>query len=819
MIGFVLVSHSAQLAEGLRELAEQAAHGSVAIAAAGGTGDPTNPIGTDAYRVLQAIEAVYSEDGVLVFMDLGSAVLSAETALELLAEDRRTRVRLCPAPLVEGTVAAVSQAAAGAGIDEILREAANALAAKAPQADATAEPPGAAEIVVAVPNRLGLHARPAAQLVRLARGYRARVTLENLTAHAGPADAGSISAVLGLGARQGHRLRIRAWGNDAGDALAALADFVASGCGEGDEAPPGAAAPSPAPAPPLAGRLTGIPASAGVAIGPLVRYRPSAVHLSARTVEDPEAERQRLLAAVAGARDETRGLDEWSLAHAGAGEAAIFGAQSLLLEDPPLISAVSHAILDGRVDAAFAWQQETRRLADRLAALDDPYLRARAADVTDLALRVLRRLTGVAGVLPELREPSILAAPDLAPAEVQDLDPARCLGLCLESGSPLAHSMIMARAKGIPAVVGLGPAISALADGTNVAIDGEQAAVWISPTAAEIEELEDRRERRVAALRQAAAERHRPAATRDGRRIRLVANISAVAEAAEAVERGAEGVGVLRTEFLFMGRANAPGEDEQLSAYRAIAASLAGRPLVVRTLDIGGDKGLPYIDFGAETNPFLGWRGIRVTLRRRDLFRTQLRAILRAGAGQQIRLLLPMITSLDELREAKSRVAEVEAELEAENLPCHRHMKIGVMIEAPAAAAVAEQLAREADFMSIGTNDLTQYVMAADRTNARVAALADPFQPAVLRTIRQVIGAARQAGTDVALCGELAADPVATPLLLGLGLEEFSVSVPLIPELKRAIAQWTLPEAEAIAGKAFGLDSCHAVRRLLSSHR
>jgi len=543
------------------------------------------------------------------------------------------------------------------------------------------------------------------------------------------------------------------------------------------------------------------------------------VEIAPRTIEDPEAERQRLMAAVHGAQEETKALYEWSKAHIGADEAGIFDAQSLFLEDPELLGAVCRTVLENRVGAESAWQAETTRIADRLGALDDPYLRARAADVADVAARVMRRLTGQASTARVLREPAILSAHDLTPSEVKDFDPTMVLGLCLEAGSASAHSVILARAMGIPVVVGLGPGINSLADGTIVAMDGEQGTVWISPDAAQVEALEIRRQSWLAARRAAELERHRPAATRDGRRIRVCANISGIPEAAEAVACGAEGVGVLRTEFLFLGRAAAPGEEEQLAAYRAIAESLGGRPLTVRALDIGGDKHLPYVEIGEETNPFLGWRGIRVLLSRRDLFRTQLRAILRAGAAQPVELLLPMIASLDELRETKALVAEAEAELEREGLPFHKNIRIGVMIEVPAAVAIADQLAREASFFSIGSNDLIQYAMAADRTNSRVAPMADPFEVAVLRMIRQTIEAGRAAGIDVALCGELAADPLATPLLLGLGLEEFSVSAPLIPELKRAISLWSAPEAEAVALEALAMDSCQSVRRLLALTR
>jgi phosphocarrier protein FPr len=618
--------------------------------------------------------------------------------------------------------------------------------------------------------------------------------------------ASSINAVLSLGARQGHQLRIRASGDEAHEALAALVDFIQSGCGELARAEPMA-------------DIGGIPASAGIAIGPLVKLRPAAVAIAPRTVEDPEAERQRLMVAISGAQEETRALYDWSKAHIGADEAGIFDAQSLFLEDPELLGAVSRMLLEDHVSAESAWQAETAGFAGRLAALDDPYLRARAIDLADVAARVLRRLTGTGGKTTGVTEPAILSAHDLTPSEVRDFDPAMVLGLCLEAGSASAHSVILARAMGIPVVVGLGPGIDALADGTIVAVDGEQGRVWISPDAAQAEALETRRRTWLATRRAAQLDRHKPAATRDGRRIRVCANISAVAEAAEAVACGAEGVGVLRTEFLFLGRAAAPGEEEQLAAYCAIAESLGGRPLTIRALDIGGDKRVPYIEIGEEANPFLGWRGIRVMLSRRDLFRTQLRAILRAGAAHPVELLLPMIATVDELRETKALVGEAEAELEREGLPFRKNIRIGVMIEVPAAVAIADQLAREAGFFSIGSNDLIQYTMAADRTNSRVAPMADPFEVAVLRLIRQTIDAGRAAGIDVALCGELAADPLATPLLLGLGLEEFSVSAPLIPELKRAISSWSVPEAEAVAREALAMDSSRSVRRLLLLRR
>lgn len=824
MIGLVIVSHSAKIAEGVCELAGQVARGKVRLAPAGGTSDSNQPMGTDVQRVRDAIDSVYSEDGVLVLMDLGSAVLSAEMALEFLDEQKRRRIRLCAAPLVEGAVAAASLAGAGAGLDEIVREAGGALGAKAAQLGAgtveEASPGGAPDVeeaLVTLRNPLGLHLRPAAGLVRMARRFEARVTLRNTSAGRGPAEGSSINGLLGLAAQRGHSLAIRAEGAGAREAVAALAQYIESGCGEKESGEPVAVAASPE-APTFGGEglLRGIAASAGIGIGPLVKLRAPEWKAVAREVRDVVSEQKRLDRAIQGARDETRTLYEWAKAHAGASRAGIFDAQLLFLEDPELAGAAARRIGEERVNAEAAWEAASEAVAEGLGSMDDPYLRARAADVKDVAARVMRRLTGVGASIPALGEPSVLAAHDLNPSEVKELDRNLVLGLCLETGSASAHSVILARAMGIPAVVGLGPSLSEVTEGTIVAVDGESGSVQVSPGEDQIREFGERRRAWLESRQRAEKLRKTPASTRDGHRVRVFANISGIDEAAEAVEHGAEGVGVLRTEFLFVGREQPPGEEEQTAAYQSIAESLGGRPLVIRTLDIGGDKRVPYVEIGEEANPFLGWRGIRVTLNRRDLMRTQLRAMLRAGSGRPVEILLPMVCSLDELRRAKAMIGEAEAELEHEGLRFERNTRVGVMIEAPAAVAIAGQLAREAAFFSIGSNDLIQYVMVADRTNARVASMADPFQPAVLRTIRQTIEAGRKAGIGVALCGELAADPLATPLLVGLGFDELSVSAPLIPTLKQAIARWTLGEAEEIARRALLLETRESVRELLA---
>jgi phosphocarrier protein FPr len=778
MIGVVIVSHSAKLAEGVVELARQVAHDKVHVAAAGGTNDSANPIGTDAFRVLEAIEAVDDGDGVLVFTDLGSAVLSAETALELLDESRRSRIRLSHAPTVEGAIAAVSLAAAGGTLDEIAAEPESAITAKAPAAIATGD-----ERQVTLPNRLGLHARPAARMIRLLRRFNALVTVENLTAHTGPANAASLNAILSLRARQGHQILLRG----PREAIAELARFLESGCGDTDV--------------PQTAEPAGIGASGGIAIGPLARFHTAPSEILPRTATDPNAEWRLMQAALETAAAEIRGLDD---------PTGIFDAQSLLLEDAELIGQARRLVFDDRRDAASAWHSASQSFIQRLAAIDDPYLSARAADLSDVAGRVLAKITGTAAETLQLTEPSIVAAHDVVPSQVEKFDPALVLGLCLEAGSATAHASILARARGIPTVVGLGPALAAVAGGTIVAIDGEHGKIWVAPTEDEKRHIAQLNRSWLEARQTAQANRAAAAVTRDGRRITLLANLSRETQAVEALECGAEGVGVLRTEFLFLDRTTPPCEDEQFECYRNIAEVLGDRPLVIRTLDIGGDKGVPYVDIGAESNPFLGWRGIRLMLGRRDLFETQVRAILRASPGHPIEILLPMISTLEELLEAKSVVRRMESALGLPN-----QMPVGVMIEVPSAAAIADQLAAEASRLSIGTNDLVQYVMAADRTNSRVAHIADHFQPAVLRTIHAVAQAACSAGVRVDVCGEMAADPLATPILLGLGVEELSMSPPLIAEIKRTVSRWSMADAQALAHEALHAQSSDAVRRLV----
>jgi phosphocarrier protein FPr len=491
--------------------------------------------------------------------------------------------------------------------------------------------------------------------------------------------------------------------------------------------------------------------------------------------------------------------------------AAIFDAHLLFLDDEALRVPTHRAIFDGKRNAAAAWQGAVETVAAEYRALDDDYLRARAADVVDVGRQTLLNLLNGAAA-PVLIEPGILLAADLSPADTARLDPKLVLGVCTAYGGPTSHSAILARTFGIPAIAGLGEAILDLADGTPLIMDGETGQVWPSPEPGLITEYTRRAEAVRMAQAEAKAASAAPALTRDGRRVEVAANIGALADARAALSAGAEGVGLFRTEFLFLDRRAAPDEEEQFNAYHAVAQAMGGRPVIIRTLDVGGDKPLPYLDLGHEANPFLGWRAIRLCLAQPEFFKIQLRAIVRAAAHFPIKVMFPMIATLAEWRAARALLAEARAEVGRDGGPVPDRIETGIMVEIPSAALRADQFAAEVDFFSIGTNDLTQYTLAAERGNPRVATLADAFQPAVLELIRQVAEAAQAHGKWAGVCGELAGDPLAVPLLVGLGVSELSMAPPAIPRAKQLIRALDYESACAQARSALKLESAETVR-------
>ena len=827
MVGIVLVSHSATLAEGVRGLAAEMAGPEVRLEPAGGLDEP-DALGTDAVRVADAIARADSGDGVLVLMDLGSAVLSAETALDLLTPEQRERVLLSEAPLVEGAVAAAVAARLGASLAEVAAEARGGLQGKtAHLGEGEPSPPvGTAAAApmeegptrrLEIGNPLGLHARPAARFVQTAAGFDAEVKVMNLTTGRGPASGRSLNGLATLGVRQGHEILVSAHGPQAEAALDALAGLAARDFDEevipaaplGPPASPAARAPAVM----LEGAaLTGLPGAPGIVSAPARHFRTLTPEVPTGSSGDPDAEWKALEDAREQVRSEIRATRDSVAARAGDYSAAIFDAHLLFLDDEALLGPAGRAIFEQGRNAAEAWHDAAEAVAAEYRSLDDDYLRARAEDLTGVARQVVAALAGETAT-PSLAAAGIVIAEDLTPADTASLDRELARGIATAAGSPTSHSAILARSLGIPAAVGLGEAVLSVPESAALLLDGDGGLVFLDPDQELVADYERRvavREKEARAARAAAAE---PALTRDGRRIEVVANIGSPEDVPAALANGAEGVGLLRTEFLFLDRAAMPGEDEQHEVYTRIAAGLEGRPLVLRTLDVGADKPLPYVPQRSETNPFLGVRGIRLALATPELLETQLRAVLRTASEYPLKVMFPMVATLAEYREATSVLARVRAHLESAGTTVPE-LEVGVMIEVPAAALAAEVFAPEVDFFSLGTNDLTQYTMAAERGNASVAALADGLHPSVLRLVRIVAEAASRHDRWVGVCGELASDPAAAPVLIGLGVTELSVNTPSIPAVKQAVRRVDAEVARALADEALRLSSATEVRAL-----
>jgi phosphocarrier protein FPr len=832
MVGLVVVSHSEALAQGVVTLAREMGGAELKLEAAGGTGDsdPAHPIlGTDAERVRAAIERAMSPDGVLVLMDLGSALMSAEFAVELLG-DAPGPVLLSEAPLVEGAVAAAAAASGGASLEDVAAEARGALAMKSSQlgvepatAVSEAPPPATADAqaTLEVRNAIGLHARPAARFVETVRRFDADVRVAK-SPNGQPVKATSLTNVVALGARFGDSLMVKASGPQADDALLALAQLADEGFGDGISAAAPAAAPtatafngpgSPANEPrgeifaPTAGEvLSGVPASAGLAVGPVHHLHGGTGPPPDRVADDPQRERERLEQGIAAARVAIERDREVVAARAGKAEAAIFDAHRMLLDDEALLEPAQRAIEAG-ANAERAFYDAAQEVAERYRALDEPLLRERATDVLDVGRRVVGALTGE---LDRGAAEGIVLAGELTPADAAALDPARVTGIATAHGTATAHAAILARALALPAVVGLGDAILQIPDGMTVLIDGEAGTLLLDPPADVQRDAAERRERADQRRADARTRAHELGATRDGTRIEVFANLGSAAEASKAVELGAEGVGLLRTEFLFLDRPELPGEEEQAETLREIATALDGRPLVVRTLDAGADKPLPALPMPPEANPFLGVRGIRLGLAQPEVLATQLRAILRVAAdGYPIKVMLPMVATLDEIDRAREALEQARSDTGVD-----APIEFGIMVEIPAAAVTAERLAPHVDFFSLGTNDLTQYTMAAERGDERLAPLLTGTQPAVLRLVKDTVAGADAHGRWVGVCGELAGDPAAAVLFAGLGVTELSMAPALVPDVKAALRGVDIGQARAAAHRALEVDSAAAARAL-----
>lgn len=828
MIGIVAVSHSARLGEAALELALQMVQGDgmrVRVAAgAGAEPDGTPILGTDAVAVAAAIDELAAEcDGVLVLMDLGSAVLSAELALELRMSD--VPVRLAPAPFVEGLLAAVVSSAAGGSLEVVAQEASAALGAKTGQL-ADAEEGGQADSgpvsdarsldegpslrsdavvrTVTVRNPLGIHARPAALIAETSAG--ADVRLRKLPD--GPdAAAASLSRMLILGARHGDEIELSATGADAEGVVARLVALFADGFGEGTEAAdtPVAAvtrsvetqtqARSPvAPGTVLRGRgVSGGRIAAPVVLLAAPLEEPDATAVVAP--DDRESEVSAIEWAAVAVADQLRARTS-----SATGEArAILDASRLLASDPELVAEASALVRKrGRTAARAVW--ETAVTHERGLAALGGRAAERAADIRDVRDRIIAEILEVdmPGV-PERDEPFVLIAADLAPADTAALDGGNCVGLVTEQGGPTSHTAIIARSLGIPAAVGLAGA-TGIAAGATVLVDGDRGTVEVEPAASRIQAAE---------AASVVVPFDGEGALSDGRRIHLLANVGGAADAVTAAAASAEGVGLFRTEFCFLDRVDAPSVDEQVEAYRGVLAAFPGRRVVVRTLDAGSDKPLPFANADHEDNPALGVRGLRIARRSPTLLDDQLRALALAAVAESalVEVMAPMVATVDEARDFTERARAAGL------------LTVGVMIETPSAALLASEMLEVVDFVSIGTNDLAQYTLAADRLLGEFGDLNDPWQPAVLRLIGAAGAAGRRWELPVGVCGEAAADPTLAPVLVGLGVTSLSMTPRALGRVAAALGAVTeaqcLSAAEAVLTSATAVDARAAASAVL----
>ncbi|WP_455921785.1 phosphoenolpyruvate--protein phosphotransferase [Pseudomonas putida] len=671
---------------------------------------------------------------------------------------------------------------------------------------------------IGLANAHGLHARPAKELAQLAKSFDGEVRLRLVDGHEPAVSAKSLSKLLSLGARRGQVLEFIVEPSIADDALPALLAAVAEGLGEEIEPLPAvvetvviqveeASVITARVEAPVAGQqINGIAAAPGIAMGPAHVQVPQVFDYPLRG-ESHDIEHQRLQGALVQVREDIEGLIRRAQAKA---IREIFVTHQEMLDDPALTDEVAGRLKQGE-SAPAAWIGVIEAAAVQQESLADALLAERAADLRDIGRRVLAQLCGVDSV-EEPNQPYILVMDEVGPSDVARLDPARVAGILTARGGATAHSAIVARALGIPAIVGAGDAVLLLKPGCPLLLDGQRGQLVVDPSDEVRQRAIEEREQRAQRQEAANARRLETAVTRDGHAVEVFANIGESAGVKAAVEQGAEGVGLLRTELIFMAHSQAPDEAIQEAEYRRVLDGLAGRPLVVRTLDVGGDKPLSYWPIAKEENPFLGVRGIRLTLQRPDVMEGQLRALLRAADNRPLRIMFPMVGSVEEWRQARDMTERLRLEIPVADL------QLGIMIEVPSAALLAPVLAREVDFFSVGTNDLTQYTLAIDRGHPTLSAQADGLHPAVLQLIDITVRAAHAHGKWVGICGELAADPVAVPLLVGLGVDELSVSARSIAEVKAGVRELTLSQAQGLAQTALGLGSASEVRALVEKH-
>ncbi|WP_404334395.1 phosphoenolpyruvate--protein phosphotransferase [Planococcus rifietoensis] len=559
-------------------------------------------------------------------------------------------------------------------------------------------------------------------------------------------------------------------------------------------------------------RLSGIAASNGIAIAKAFRLEHPDLTVDKKNVADPQAEIERFGSAVDESIAELEVIKKRTAEQISEKEADIFGAHLLVLQDPELIGPITDKIKTDSVNAEFALHETSTMFVDMFEAMDNEYMKERAADVRDVTKRVLAHLLGVKIQNPSLiTDEVVIIAEDLTPSDTVQLNPQYIKGFITDIGGRTSHSAILARTLEIPAVVGAKSAMSSIQNGTIVIIDGLEGEILLDPDEATLAEYKEKQTAFADQKAEWAKLKNEATLTKDGVAVELGANIGTPKDLTGVLENGGEAIGLYRTEFLYMGRDNFPTEQEQFDAYSAVLKGMEGKPTVVRTLDIGGDKELSYLKLPKELNPFLGLRAIRLCLEMPDMFRTQLRALLRASVHGNLKIMFPMIATLDEFREAKALLLEEKAKLEAEGVEVSDSIEVGIMVEIPSTAVMADTFAKEVDFFSIGTNDLIQYTMAADRMNESVSYLYQPYNPAILRLVKTVIDASHKEGKWTGMCGEMAGDEIAIPILLGLGLDEFSMSASSILKARSQLSRLSKADMEGHTEHILGLATSQEV--------
>lgn len=562
----------------------------------------------------------------------------------------------------------------------------------------------------------------------------------------------------------------------------------------------------------------GIAGSAGYGVGKVVIISDAKPEYENRTITDTDAEIKRYDDAVAVFTEKTHTMAETMKESVGEHNAEILEGHILLLTDPGMDEITKGAIMSGTCAEA-AFESTCDMFAGMFQMADDELTRQRATDIGDIKVRMLKILTGTPDVnISEVPAGTILVAEDLTPSMTAGIVKENVAGIITAVGGKTSHSAILARALEIPAVLSVDGIVDMVSDGMTAVVDGCDGICILDPSPEEIEEYQAKREKYLSDKALLEVYRGKDTVTADGAKVHLYGNIGNPEDAKQVAACDGEGVGLFRTEFLFMGASELPSEEEQFQAYKAAAETMEGREVIIRTLDVGGDKDIPYLGLEKEDNPFLGFRAVRYCLQNKDSYRVQLRALLRASAFGDIKIMVPLVTCVDEIRSVKALVKELMAELDAENIAYNKDIQVGAMIETPAASLIADLLAKEADFFSIGTNDLTQYTMAVDRGNAKVAYLYSSYNPAVLRSMKNIIEAANAAGIMVGMCGEAAADPLLIPLLISFGLGEFSVSATSVLATRGTIAKWSKAEADELAAKALSLATETEVAELLKAN-